>query len=53
LLFTIFNLLLIQNIKSNPVNISKRSEFSESWNAIFKGVSIIDYTFLGKIIYVA
>jgi len=28
LLFTIFNLLFIQNINSNPVNI--RNEFSES-----------------------
>ena len=30
LLFTIFNLLFIQNINSNPIKISKRSEFRES-----------------------
>jgi len=29
LLFTMFNLLFIQNIFSNPVNISKRSEYNE------------------------
>ena len=47
LLFTIFNLLFIQNIKSNPVNI--KNEFSESQNAICKIVKIIDYIILGKI----
>jgi len=30
LLFTLLNLLFTQNINSNPVNLSKRSEFSES-----------------------
>ena len=49
LLFTLLNLLFTQNINSNPVNLSKRSEFSESQNAIYKIISIIDYTFLSKI----
>ena len=47
LLYTIFNLLFIQNINSNPVNI--RNEFSELQNAICKVVKIIDYIILGKI----
>ena len=47
LLFTIFNLLFIQNLNSNPVNI--RNEFSEPQNAICKVVKKIDYIFQGKI----